>query len=447
MLIPVMVATTPSYAHLAGTLLPRGFFLGLGLTYLMALALDRLAARWRLPGAVAILLLGLAIPSELVAGANPLGSLQLESLHLVSLALLIFYAGLRTDVRRIRGMTGAGLRLGSLGLLMTIALAGLALQWLAPLLPGGLPPSAAWLLVCCLAATDSGALDDLLVTLRHGVSGRLSHLLHFEAALSTLGALLCFGVLAGVLQVHGHSEHQALHAVLASQLPGQLGAVGLHLIAGVAAGTVVGGLAPRLIDALVLSEQQLLLVAVALAFVAFGFGQFLGGGGLIAVYVAGVYLSNGQYRINRFEQQDLARVMHPFNTAAEVTVLLLLGFLVKPASVLAVLPLGLLLAIVVPLARLAAVWTVVPAVAFPGRQRLILAGCGLRAAVSMALAVSMTEELPHLRGISAAAVEPLGETLLALMFVVVLTDLLLQSLLVQRLLGAATAGSDQPSAD
>jgi hypothetical protein len=39
----------PPHAHLQGTLLPRGFFLGLGLIYLAALAVDRLAANWRLP--------------------------------------------------------------------------------------------------------------------------------------------------------------------------------------------------------------------------------------------------------------------------------------------------------------------------------------------------------------------------------------------------------------
>jgi len=175
-------------------------------------------------------------------------------------------------------------------------------------------------------------------------------------------------------------------------------------------------------------------VAVALAFVAFGFGQLLGGGGLLAVFVAGVLLSNGRYRIGRFEQQALGRVMHPLNTAAEITVLLLLGLLVKPAALLTVLPLGLALAIVVPLARLLAVWAVMPASTFPWPDRLVVAGCGLRAAVPLGLAVSMTEELPHLRGVAPALAEPLGAQLLALIFVVVLSDLLLQTVVMRRLL-------------
>lgn len=206
----------------------------------------------------------------------------------------------------------------------------------------------------------------------------------------------------------------------------------LHLIAGLIAGLAVGAAAPRLIDALVRSEPMLLLVAIALAFVAYGCGQLLGGGGLLAVFVAGVLLSNGRYRIGRFEQQALGRVMHPLNTAAEVTVLLLLGLLVKPAELLAVLPLGIALAIVVPLARLVAVWSLLPAARFPWRDRLVVAGCGLRAAVPLALAVSMTEELPHLRGVAPALAEPLGAQLLALIFVVVLVDLLLQTVVMRR---------------
>ena len=434
MLSSLLIALPLPHAHLQGTLLPRGFFLGLGLIYLAALAVDRLAAHWRLPGAAAVLLLGLVIPTEWLTQAQPFGPLQVETLHRVSLALLIFYAGLKTDLRRIRGMTAAGLRLGCGGVVITVAITAVALLLLAPLLAGGLPPAAAVLAVWCLGATDSGAIEDLLVALRHSVRGPLSHLLQFEVAVSTLVTLLGFGLVAGVLQAVPHGDHQALHGQLAGRLIDQLGAVGLHVIAGLLAGVVVGVVAPRLIDALVRSESMLLLVAVALAFVAFGFGQLLGGGGLLAVFMAGVMLSNGRYRIGRFEQQALGRVMHPLNTAAEITVLLLLGLLVRPAALITVLPLGLALAIVLPLARLLAVSVLLPSGRFPWPDRLVVAGCGLRAAVPLALAVSMMEELPHLRGVIPALAEPLGDQLLALLFVVVLADLVLHPLLMRRLL-------------
>ncbi len=46
------------------------FFWGSGLNYLAALAVDWEAARWRLPGAAAILPLGLAIATPLLSSVQ-----------------------------------------------------------------------------------------------------------------------------------------------------------------------------------------------------------------------------------------------------------------------------------------------------------------------------------------------------------------------------------------
>lgn len=423
-----------AHAHAVDTLLPRGFFLALGLIYLAALALDRLAERLRIPAAAAILLLGLAL-HDLTAGFQHIRPEQVSTVERISLALLIFYAGLGTDLRRIRGRVGAGLRLATLGVLITLACLGLLLMAVAaPLADGlrfgggaGLPLAAAWLTASCLTATDSGALEDLLRGLGHSVSGPLSRLLEFEAALSTVVTLLCFGFIAGALQLHPHADHLALHVEVVRSMPTQLLMVLRHLLAGVIAGLVVGALAPRLIDRLVRSESQLLLLAISLAFVAYGLGQAIGGGGLLAVFGAGMMLSNGRFRFTRFDQQALHRALHPFNTAAEITVLLLLGLSVAPADLISVLPLALLLALALPLARLAGVWMALPGRGIEGRERLVLTGCGLRGAVPLGLALATAAELPHLQGIEPPGAELLAGHLLALIFLVVLISQLLQS--------------------
>lgn len=436
MVLFLSMALQPPQARLEGTLLPHGFFLVLGLIYLVALAVDRLAQRLRVPAAAAILLLGLAI-SRGMEGIHHVSTLHVESIHRISLALLIFYAGLCTDLRRIRGTVGAGLRLGTVGVLLTLLIVGLVLKLVGPALGGEglamIPFAAAWLAACCLTPTDSGALEDLLGSLDRGLSGRLRHLLHFEAALSTLSALLLFGFLAGFLHAHSPHDSVGLHGEAAKDLLSQVGLVARHVLAGLLAGGLVGGLAPWLIDKLVRSEQQLLLVAISLAFVAFGFGQLFGGGGLLAVFIAGVWLSNGHYRLKRFDQHALERVMHPFNTAAELSVLLLLGFLVTPTNLIRMLPLGLLLALVLPLARQAGVWVSLGGEAFSKVERWIVGSCGLRGAVPLALAVAMADELPHLVGVPADRAEDLGALLLALIYVVVLLNLLLQTGVMRRL--------------
>lgn len=100
---------------------------------------------------------------------------------------------------------------------------------------------------------------------------------------------------------------------------------------------------------------------------------------------------------------------------------------------ISVLPLGLLLALVLLLARLLAVTLLMPQSSISWHERLVVTGCGLGTAVPLALAVSMTEELPHLRGIPTELAEPLAVQLMALIFVVGLSELLLQTFLMRRL--------------
>jgi NhaP-type Na+/H+ or K+/H+ antiporter len=71
-------------------------------------------------------------------------------------------------------------------------------------------PDAAWLAASCLTATDSGTLEDLLESLKQRMSGQLSHLLQFEAALSTVTSLLWMvlrHLLAGVVAAETLGSH------------------------------------------------------------------------------------------------------------------------------------------------------------------------------------------------------------------------------------------------
>ena len=100
-------------------------------------------ARWPLPAAEAVLPAWVAIPAPWLTSAQPLAPLQLETLHRSSLALLIFFAGLSRELRRIRGMVAAGLGLASAGVLITLAITALALLLLTPWL-GWLASGGRW---------------------------------------------------------------------------------------------------------------------------------------------------------------------------------------------------------------------------------------------------------------------------------------------------------------
>jgi cell volume regulation protein A len=415
-----------SQSHLEGTILPRGFFLGLGLIYLLALGLDRLCQRLRLPGAVAILLFGLLL--QFVLGRYvAISAVHVESIHRVSLALLIFVAGLGTNLRLIRGglATAASLCL-LLPLLMWFCLS-------AGFLGVGVPLAAAALAGCCLLANDSAALEDLLEAAGRPIAGRLRHLMQFESALSTLVALLAFAfVLAHSLVGDGAPELQPARL---QDLPAELGGLGQQLAAGLAAGSGVGALAPRLANRLIRADRQLLLLAIGFAFVAYGLGQQLGGGGLIAVFIAGVWIANGSARPQRNTPHAWQQALQPFNTAAELTLVLLLGLLVEPQALVEVWPAALLISAILSLARLLGVPLLLGiGSALPLKDRRLVAAAGVPGAVAIALAVSLVDALPHLGSLSTDTAEILGRQLLAIIFLVVLLSQWLRSLWLRRAL-------------
>jgi NhaP-type Na+/H+ or K+/H+ antiporter len=64
---------------------------------------------------------------------------------------------------------------------------------------------------------------------------------------------------------------------------------------------------------------------------------------------------------------------------------------------------------------------------------LAISFCGVRAAVPLALSLSLVLEVPELSGVSSASAELLGQNLASLVFIVILVDLVIQGLLARPL--------------
>ena len=428
--------------HSPGTILPRGFFLFLGLLYLLALAADRWATRLGVPAALTVLVVGMLVnfnDGDFLA----LDHAQVETLHVMSLALLLFYSGLKTDLRRFRIHLSFALLLSTLGVVVSLFSLGSWLVWLGS--PGGdllalgwqqrMPWGAGLLAAACLMATDGSATEDLLQPLRRWLPRDVSDVLQFEAALTNLAAILCFGFISAFFQGQPHGGHGHLHATYGSGVVvEELLNLLKHLFAGVLAGILVGLGASLLIDRLLREHSQLLVLAISVAFVSYGLGNTFGGGGIVAVFVCGLVMSNWRYHDSWVNHEALQKVLLPFNTLAEYTILLLLAFLVHPERMVGILPLGLatgliLLFVVRPLAVL-----IIHRSSRMNRGALLaISFCGVRAAVPLALSMSLVFEVPELRGVSPAIAETLAQNLAAVVFIVIFVDLVIQGLLARPL--------------
>lgn len=446
--LPALLAsaaeTTPGAqaATAPGTVLPRGIFLATGLLYILSLGLHRLALRLKVPSALLILLLGLGV-NLTRHGIHVVSHGFVETLHTASLALLLFYAGLSTDLSRIRHRLPLALSMATAGVALTAVLLSVGLFFLGhaglPGLPRAglaapLPIGAALLTALCLAPTDGSACEETCHHWGPHLPRGVLPLLSFEAALGSASTILGFGLVVTLFLGVDHGGQGLSQLDALRVMPAGLLELLVHLLAGLAAGLVVGLAGNRLIRLVVQHSEHLLILAISMAFVAYALGNLLGGGGLISVYTAGLVLANRPCPSGRFDHGALRHGLLPFNTTAEITLLLLLGLLAQPEVMAAMLPFGVLLGVLLELVVRPLVVLLLGG-APPGErlERLLVAVGGLRAALPLALSLALVEQVPRLRGIHPLVAEELAHQLEALVAVALITSLVLKGVVLQRL--------------
>ena len=101
------------------------YLLVFGGLLLLAVLLDDLAERIRMPGVLMVLLLGLLIDNKLGSGsgAAPLLSLhQAQQITEAALVLVLFFGGLTTNWSQVKGVIRPAARLATLGVVFTSVL-------------------------------------------------------------------------------------------------------------------------------------------------------------------------------------------------------------------------------------------------------------------------------------------------------------------------------------
>lgn len=405
----------------------------IGLIYLGTLVISRFSVRIGIPAILGVLLLGLVINLQ----ALDVSHTEVQALHAFALALLLFYAGLKTDVEAIRGFIKYGLVLAIGGVAIATLILGLGIWWLAsgtgaglaPGLADHMPLGAALLTAACLGSTDAGATLSVLRQVKRFVPERVAHLLEFESAVNDPAALILYGI--GVsLFTSAASNTTPLAALAVNGVRDLLQELGSGLLVGVAFGT----LARFVINNFVIEKSQLLVVAISIACIDFGCSTHLGGSGFVAVYVTGVLMTNAHYRDPEINHTSIQEVLLPFNTMTEISIFLLFGLLVPPGQLLPCMRLGLAVALVLMLlARPLSVLCFQRFSPFNGRDSLLVAWCGLRGALPLALSYNLVDQIPRLRGLDPALSGVLAQNTQSIVFVAVIVNLLVQGLSLPRL--------------
>lgn len=339
-----------------------------GVLLLLGIISSKVSVRLGVPVLVLFLLLGM------LAGSEGLGGLEFEDYQLahgigtLALAMILFDGGLSTSVSSIRMVWKHAVILATWGVLVTAVITGLAASWILQI---------SWLegllLGSIVGSTDAAAVFSVLRSGGIALPRRISALLEVESASNDPMAIFltigCLEVLLGNV-----SPGPGLLTLFLSQMV--IGAIG-GIMGGYAAGWVTNrielgtaGLYPVLIS--------------AFGLLTFGLVAKVGGSGFLAVYVAGVIISNRPLVFRRG-----IRLFHDaIGWLSQIVMFVALGLLCFPSRLAGVAGKALLISVVLifvarPLAVLAssnpfrAKW----------REFSFLSWVGLKGAVPITLAM------------------------------------------------------------
>ena len=428
-LLPNLLAAAASPGSRLGDVPIEAQVLFIGVVYLGTLIISRFSVQIGIPAILGVLLLGLVINIQTLDVSHS----EVETLHVIALTLLLFYAGLKTDLEAIKGFLSYGLLLAVAGVAISTLTLGAAIWWLtsatgaglAPGLADSMPIGAALLIAACLGSTDAGATLSVLRQVRRRVPVRVAHLLEFESCVNDPSALIIYGILISLFTVQSTALEAQLPGLVVTGLRDLLQQIGSGLLVGLG----FGYLARLLIDHFVMEKGQLLVVAMSIAFIDYGCSHYLGGSGFLSAYVTGVFMTNGHYRNPEINHTSIQEVLLPFNTMSEISIFLLFGLLVLPADLLPTARVGLATAAALMLlARPLSVLCFQRVSPFSRRDGLLIAWCGLRGAVPLALSYNLMDQIPRLRGMTPELGPVLSHNAQSIVFVVVIMNLLLQGL-------------------
>ncbi len=357
------------------------YLVAFGGLLLVAVLLDDLAARVRVPGILMVLLLGLLIDNHVdVVGTKQITLLNLDQAQQITeaaLVLVLFFGGLTTNWQSVRGVIKPAGRLATIGVLMTAALITLVALGLG--LAQGERSMAALLPKCLfvgamVASTDASAVLALLRPLQGRLPKPLIDLIECESGFNDPMAV----VLAGLaLALAGGSGMEA--GSLVTDLVRQF-------LLGILIGFFGGSLTVQLLGTRMGLNQSAMLpvVSLALLMVLSGGTSLLGGSPLLAAYVAGLVLGNSK----NLDQDRLAEAHSSYAKMAELLLFLCMGLVVNPQDVVHSAALALLLFLVMQLVRLLMVHLFLWRTPFSAGERIFVCWAGLRGAVPIAMAIT-----------------------------------------------------------
>jgi potassium/hydrogen antiporter len=338
----------------------------------------------------------------MLAGGEGLGRIPFHDfgsaylLGSIALAVILFQGGLNTHPASVRRVLWPSVALATVGVGVSAGIVGAAAAMFF-----GVPWPAGFLLGAITAPTDAAAVLVLLRTIGIRLPARITAALELESGLNDPMSVFLTLTLIDVLQRGSDIS---------------LGYAAWMFLREMAGGGLIGLLSGYVMLRVFRSVDRVPFVfpvaALAGALACFGSAQLLGTSGFLATYLAGIVVGNYDIAAG----QPVGRFFETLGWVAQNTLFLMLGLLATPHELVPLLiPALLITAVLVLVARPAAVLGCLLPFGWSAREACFVAWAGLRGGVPIYLAA-----IPLLEGIKE------GHTLFNGVFVVVIISVAIQ---------------------
>ncbi len=327
----------------------------------------RASSRLGIPSALVFIGLGMVLGRQDQL-RNSLSEFDVAySVGTVCLVLILFYGGLSTHVRKVRGVWGPSILLATVGVVGVTLITAFFAKMLIP----GFGWPAALILGAVLGSTDAASVLQILTGER--IAGRVRETVELESGLNDPMAFILVAAFT-TLYVTGTWSWMVVPEIL------------WQLVGGALVGLATGWTAVKLLISFREDAAEVYPArTLAIVLISYGVATIIGASGLLAVFLSALYLANCRSLPYR---ATLVRFHATLAYLAQITMFLVLGFLVDPVQLIngEVMTGGAALAVILAVAaRPVVVTAILWPCGYAPREIAGIAWLGLRGAVPIVL--------------------------------------------------------------